>query len=347
MPRKSGPALRKIPATGILEIVWTEARRSHRKSTRTDDRAEAEMAFAAWLRARHEAGSVKAAPPLAVGALLKSYLSEHCERKCLSYDRQKFAVKALLPFFEAKLPAELSASIVNQYEVARCAEGVATSTVRRELATLVAALNFAAGQHRISRDHVPKISLPPSAPPRNLWLTEQESAQLRAAAIAALPRRVSRFILIAQETAARKNSILQLRWPQVDLVARTIDFATPGERQAGKRRGKVPMSDRLSDRFRQWIGEAKTEWVLDTPHSIQHHWDAFMLKLSADTGNEKFAAISPHVLRHTWATQAARARVSPWEIAGVLGDTLRTVEKNYMHHSPDHLRGAVNFAIAA
>ena len=53
--------------------------------------------------------------------------------------------------------------------------------------------------------------------------------------------------------------------------------------------------------------------------------------------------ITPHTLRHSWATQAARAGVSMWEIAGVLGDTIATVSRVYAHHSPDHLRSAVNF----
>jgi integrase len=55
--------------------------------------------------------------------------------------------------------------------------------------------------------------------------------------------------------------------------------------------------------------------------------------------------MTPHTLRHTWATLAARAGVDLYAIAGVLGDTLSTVEKNYLHHAPDHLRGAINFKV--
>lgn len=38
----------------------------------------------------------------------------------------------------------------------------------------------------------------------------------------------------------------------------------------------------------------------------------------------------------------AQAGVDLWEIAGVLGDTLATVEKTYAHHHPDYLRRAIN-----
>jgi len=65
------------------------------------------------------------------------------------------------------------------------------------------------------------------------------------------------------------------------------------------------------------------------------------------TQNEKFMQVTPHTLRHTWATLAARAGVPLFQVAGVLGDTLPTVMRVYAHHCPDHLRGAVNFRAQA
>lgn len=58
--------------------------------------------------------------------------------------------------------------------------------------------------------------------------------------------------------------------------------------------------------------------------------------------------VSPHVLRHTWATWAARySRTGLWEtmygIAGVMGDTVQTVFRVYAKHHPEFLRDAVNF----
>ena len=52
--------------------------------------------------------------------------------------------------------------------------------------------------------------------------------------------------------------------------------------------------------------------------------------------------LHPHVFRHTWATHAAEDGVAMNVIAGFLGDTMKTVEKNYMHLSPDYLRSAVD-----
>ena len=49
-----------------------------------------------------------------------------------------------------------------------------------------------------------------------------------------------------------------------------------------------------------------------------------------------------HVFRHTWATHAAEDGVAMNIIAGFLGDTDKTVEKNYLHLSPDYPRQAVD-----
>lgn len=44
--------------------------------------------------------------------------------------------------------------------------------------------------------------------------------------------------------------------------------------------------------------------------------------------------ITPHTLRHTRATWLMQAGVSPWEAAGHLGMTVKTLESVYGHHHP-------------
>jgi integrase len=52
--------------------------------------------------------------------------------------------------------------------------------------------------------------------------------------------------------------------------------------------------------------------------------------------------VTPHVLRHTWGSLKAMRGVPLYDIAQVMGDTMATIEANYLHLSPDHLRRAVN-----
>jgi hypothetical protein len=105
----------------------------------------------------------------------------------------------------------------------------------------------------------------------------------------------------------------------------------------------LPISDALLPHLQRAHAARKGELVLGTDRAITKRLDAVCRRAYDATGNSRFLLVTPHVLRHTWATLAARAGVSMFEIAGVLGDSLATVQKNYLHHSPDHLRGAVNF----
>jgi integrase len=50
---------------------------------------------------------------------------------------------------------------------------------------------------------------------------------------------------------------------------------------------------------------------------------------------------SPHVLRHTAATWLVMDSVPLSEVARLLGDSEKTVEKVYGKHAPDYLRRAV------
>jgi integrase len=53
--------------------------------------------------------------------------------------------------------------------------------------------------------------------------------------------------------------------------------------------------------------------------------------------------VTPHVLRHTWASLAAMAGKPMQDIAAVMGDTIKTIEAHYLHLSPDHLRDVIDF----
>lgn len=343
MPKlNEGPRL-ALNAAGIYEIRWTEDRRSNRKSTHSADVSIAREVFAKWLLAR--TAQEKADPT--VKAILDAYLAEHVEERVADKDRQQDCANNLIAELGDLTPADLSPEVMLGYRRRReqgkvNGHAVRAGTLRRELNCLVAAINHAVRHRRLSAADVPHIDLPQPPPPKDLWLTEEEADQFWAAA-EKVGSRGFLFTAIALETASRKKAIQQLRWSQVDLSARLIHFQNDGGLRTKKRRVAVPMSDRLFAVLRAAKQDAVTEWVLISPYSIQHWFDRVKAMAVGMTGNPKFGQVSPHVLRHTWATLAARAGVPMFDIAGVLGDTVQTVQRVYAHHSPDHLRGAVNF----
>lgn len=343
MPKlNEGPRL-ALNKAGVYEIRWTECRRSHRKSTHSADMSIAQHALAMFLLSRSEAAKAE----LTVAGILDAYYREHVEMKVVDKRRQVDCIRCLTTGLGKLAPRELTFDILADYRRKRelgkiNGHPVGAGTLRRELNCLVAAMNHAARHRRISQADMPHVDLPTPPPPRDLYLDELEADQLWDAA-RAIGGRTFLFAAIAMETASRKKAIEQLRWSQVDLNAGLINFQADGQVRTKKRRVPVPMSSRLAQVLADASSTAKTEWVLETPYSIQHSFDRLKAAAFRATGNAKFMEISPHTLRHTWATLAARAGVPLFQVAGVLGDTLQTVMRVYAHHCPDHLRAAVNF----
>jgi integrase len=339
MPKKNnGPQL-ALNEAGVYEIRWTQDRRSKRKSTGMTDLLSAQAALG-----RHLLGMAdKKVSPCNVTEVLSTYQTEHVDQHVVAKDRQEGCIAVLTKGLGHLDVQQLTPAVILQYRKDRKAGKVnghvaGDSTLRRELNCLIAAINHAAKHRRIQQVDVPHISLPDAPPPKDLWMTEEQLAMFIELS-SKVSIRVHRFIVLAAETAARKTAVQTLRWQQVDLKAKLIHFQNDGNQRTKKRRVPVPMSDLAFEVLTQaWADRTQDEWVLGSPYSIQHHFQT-VVKMAGPG----FEDVTPHTLRHTWATHAAHAGVPLFEIAGVLGDTLATVMKVYAHHCPDHLRGAVNF----
>ncbi len=59
---------------------------------------------------------------------------------------------------------------------------------------------------------------------------------------------------------------------------------------------------------------------------------------AADLGPE----ITPHVLRHTCVTWGLQSGVDAWDMSGLTGMSLKTLERVYGHHDPDYQEGVVS-----
>jgi integrase len=333
--------LKPDKATGIFYIHWTErapgatSSRSKRATTGTRNRKEAEVVLAGFILegGRRKDGDMQ------ICAALDDYWLDHAQ-KVESADRIFIIIRHLKAHFGETLVGDLDRTLMNRYYVARAGEGIAEGTIRREAATLVAAINHVVREKKLDKVLVPHIALPPEPPAKDRWLTQEEARRLREACND-LPIRL--FVELALGTASRKRALETLTWFQVDMERRLIDLNPAGRRQTAKRRPRVPISDELYP----WLAKAraawpKSEYVLGDRLRIQDRFETVVRR--AGLYNEDRARnVTPHTLRHTWATWACQAGVDLWQVAGVMGDTLVTVERKYAHHHPDYLRDAVNF----
>jgi integrase len=250
----------------------------------------------------------------------------------VSYKRAKVAINNLSPLHGC--PIFEVAKQVEKYVFNRKAS---FGTINRELTVLQAALRWAFKRGDIG--FLPAIARLPSAPPRSRFLTDDEVVRLKEASLD-YPH-VHHFILIALMTGQRKEAILSLKWDQVDFGTGLVDFNDPSIPLAHRRKGRgvVPMSDSLRSLLIELNLFKNCPYVISKGRTrvrdFRAAWSHIMEKAGLD--------ITPHILRHTVATQLAQKNVPMPQISRLLGHRSTAItERVYAKYSPDFCRQAVN-----
>ena len=262
-----------------------------------------------------------------IKTILEAY-GQHLE-KTVAHDRALIAIRNLSPLYQCT-----TRNVSKYIEPYIHRRGAAPGTINRELTVLQAALRWSFKRGDI--DFLPAIPRLPSPPPRSQFLTQP---QITALLDAAKPYpHVDTFIRIALMTGQRKEAILSLRWDQVDFETGLVDFNDAKALFAHRRKGRgvVPMSDALRDLL---LGLDH-----DSCHVIHHKkkrirdFRVVWTRLMKQTGLD----ITPHVLRHTVATQLAMKNVPMPQISRLLGHRNTSItERVYAKYSPEFCRQAV------
>jgi integrase len=334
MPRRNqGPRLRWLAKRNCFYITWTDHGRSRERSTGTSDRAQAEKAFMEWMQQRGRRSSPSDPAAILVTDVLNEYLQQRGP-KVEAPDRIAYAVLALTDFFEGNSVADVTPQTCGRYAEQR---GRSAGTVRRELGVLRAAINYAYRSGQLTRSVA--VDLPDRPEPRNRWLTREEAARLiRAARTPQARLYLPLFILIGLYTGRRKEAILSLRWPQVNLEAETINFEVAGRKRTNKKRGIVRISPHLLPHLRR-ARQRGTDlgYVL---HINGHRIGDIKKGFAAACERAGIQGVSPHTLKHTAATWLMQNRTDPWQAAGFLTTSVETLLRVYGHHHPDYQREA-------
>jgi len=244
---------------------------------------------------------------------------------------------------------QVTAKMLQAYgEERRREKDAANNTIRRELGGLRTVLKWAARQKLISHDDVPEFDeavMPAEGSPRDLFLDEAQQKYVWDQALVWPDKRIKLFVCLGLETAARREAIVELTWDRIDMVLGQIDYRMPGRRTTRKRRVKgLPVSDRLMPVIKEaWLAAPKDATGRATGPVVgfkrADNVGAYFRPFSRAIG---LPWVTPHVLRHSWGSLKAMKGVSLYDIAKVMGDTLATIEKYYLHLTPDHLKRAVN-----
>lgn len=251
-----------------------------------------------------------------------------------------YKIGKLLEWWGDKIVTDISTATCKEYVTARGG----SSGPGADLKTLGAAL---AHWHKSETygplNVMPKLWFPEEPPARERYLTRSEAARLLKAAKPYLHLR--RMILLGLYTGSRPGVILDLQWDQIDLRS-AVMVRTRGPQAKNKRAPKVRLGRRILAHLKRWHhidgGKGPVCYFEDKWHPGKRRvadphgaWD----KVVAAAGLE---GVTRHTLRHTRATWMAQRGVPLFEAAGFLGMTVRTLEKVYAHHDPEHQERAAN-----
>ena len=253
--------------------------------------------------------------------------------------RIAYAIKALVPIVGGLPVAGLTSEVCRRYAKAR---RKAPGTVRKELGTLQAALNYCHAEGYLTA--APKLRLPEKPPARDRWLTRGEVAKLiRAARRNPRSRHLARFILIAIYTGTRSEAILRMGYMPntvggwVDTAKGIMHRRGVGEAETTKRRPPIPIPRQLLAHLRRWERDGARHVVNvggQRVGSVKTAWRSAL----AEAG---IAHCTRHDLRHTAITWAMQNGADKWPASGFFGVSLNLLERVYGHHHPDYLRSAV------
>jgi integrase len=246
------------------------------------------------------------------------------------------AVLALTNFFEGNTVADVTVQTCSRYSEKR---GRSAGTVRRELGVLRAAINYAHKVGRLTRTVA--VELPARPEPRDRWLTREEAAHLlRASRTKQARLYMPLFILLGLYTGRRKEAILSLRWPQVNLETGLIDFEVAGRQRTNKRRGTVRIPSRLLPHLKRAPRRGNDLGYVLHDHGVRI--GDIKKGFAAACKRAKLEDVTPHTLRHTSATWLMQAGVPSWQAAGFLAMSVETLQRVYGHHHPDYMREAAD-----
>lgn len=343
MPRKALPP-RLDQISGVWYVIYSDDGRSYRSSLRTRDIQVAQQRFQGWLKGRQE--ETVARTPQTLANAFALYIEQHGPSTA-SPETLVHVSKKPIVWFGDRLVTDISRKDIEAYGRARM-EGdqgwrpVSSGTVRKELAILRAVFNFMVKkvepkEYRVNPMDLAYVPIPPKSKPRDRVLSADELELIRTVSSPAagerMPR-IARYMWLLMETGARSEALRKLQWTQVDFSLRLIRLNPHGRNQTNKRRPIIPITDDLLPVLERAYEERQGDFVLDHGGQIKKSVERF-------SERHKLVGVTAHTFRHTLATRMAQAGVEMRDIAAMLGDSIATVEKNYLHLSPNYLRGAL------
>jgi integrase len=314
-----------------------------RRSTGTTDRKEAEALEAKLKLEVHQQLHWGKQPERSFDELMLDYLNATGSSKKSAWT-DRYSAKSLYRFFSGCALYEITGTNIKQYINNSEKTGRSPHTIRRELALLSTAINYAQKEWGWEIPNPVAGRNLPEPEGRIRSITHSEANWLiNAAEGEGKAPHLADFIRLALNTGCRRGELLGLEWSRVDLDAGLIVLNAQHTKN-GKRR-YIP----LNSEAKKAISSRKLFVEQNCPRSqwVFAHLDGRQIrsiKTSFKTACRKSGIdnFRIHDLRHTCASWLVNAGVPLPEVRDLLGHSSIQMTEKYAHLSQDNVRNAVS-----
>jgi integrase len=275
-----------------------------------------------------------------------AYIDGYLNEEAVDPSRSIQCMKHLVPEFGDITPESVRSISTKEYAEKRRDQGAAVGTVQREVGVLIASVKWCYERGMIST--MPVIGRISGFKARKRVLNQDEAKALLDACKGI--SHLEMFVTLAMLTGQRKSAILELTWDQVDFQNGLIDFEKRTDPLLGRRKKRafIPMPAALhsylyeANRQRILDGKGHSPYVVENSgHRVYSIDRAFRSAVVRAGISEEKGKVTPHVLRHTVATQLVRQGVSLHSVSRFLGHSSVVItERSYITDSPEMLRDA-------
>jgi site-specific recombinase XerD len=248
-----------------------------------------------------------------------------------TYRHQWKGILARIP--DTTAVATIDRTMIQESVAEMSAAGLAPATVRRNIESLGRLLTRAVDDGVLSANPVAKVRLPRSAKRVPRFLTQEQRCALLAAA-EAHSRDAYLLIALAVLLGLRKAELGALRWEHVDLQQKIVHIVNDEHFTTKNAKNRaVPICEEL---LAILTPHAKATGFVLKPRLVykpkqRYRWEFKNLfdVLIAEADLPDW--VTPHVLRHTFASLAAQAGVSLFKIGAWMGHSMTEVTEIYAH----------------
>ncbi|MEP1571364.1 tyrosine-type recombinase/integrase [Roseibium album] len=346
MPRAKLPPRLKLRKDGNKSVwVIKDGTRDTRTGCVDADIGGAEKRLQEYLTAKYNP-PVSDDPRDITCADILNYYAQNKVPQIANRRNEVYVIANLATFWGFLTLHDVDKSNCRAYAAQRLSKGVTGGTVRRELETLRAAVNYYLEAKKIA--YRPSFELPEKGDPRTRWLSRKEAAGFIRAARRRGNSHIARIILIGLYTGTRVGAIRKMKWVAsidsgyFDLENGIMYRKGHQERSTKKRRPTVHIPTRLLPHLRRW--RAMDQSCIHVIHrdgtalqSVRKAWANS--RKDAELGQE----VVPHSLRHTaasWGIQNVRTTQELQALANFLGMSLKMLLEVYGHLNPVHQQSA-------